>query len=110
MLPNFRRGNLATIQNTLRKHQSRPHPFQIQTSKPYSVKTPKAIIANVLKLRFHQNEGLSANKRYGVPNNFPTCNQTSELKNQDFFIRSYQIRKNNLFLRLGLVIKSNKVR
>ena len=41
-------------------------------------------IANVQKLRFYQNKGLSLDKRCGVLNTFPTCNQTSEPKNQDF--------------------------
>ena len=42
------------------------------------------LIANVQKLRFYQNKGLSLDRRYGVPKTFPTCNQTSEFKNQDF--------------------------
>ena len=40
--------------------------------------------ANLQKLRFYQNKGLSLDRRYGVPNTFPTRNQTSGLKNQDF--------------------------
>ena len=41
-------------------------------------------IANLQKLRFYQNKGLSLDKRCGVPNTFPTHNQTFGLKNQDF--------------------------
>ena len=65
-------------------------PFQNQTSKPNSFKALKAnsnslfLIANVQKLRFYQNKGLSLDRQCGVPNTFPTRNQTSELKNQDF--------------------------
>ena len=39
---------------------------------------------NFQKLRFYQNKELSLDRRYGVPNTFPTRNQTSEPKNQDF--------------------------
>ena len=80
VLPNFCRGNLATIPNTLGKHRSRPHPFRNQTSKPNMFKAPKAnanslfSIANVLKLWFYQNKGLSTNRHCGVPNTFPTHN------------------------------------
>ena len=98
MLPNFCRGNLATIPNILGKHQSRSHPSRNQTSKPNSIKAPKAnannlfLIANVQKLRFYQNKRLSLDRHCGVPNTFPTCNQTSKLKNQDFLL--IYIRKN----------------
>ena len=86
----FSSWNLALILNTLRKHQSRPYPFWNQTSKPNPFKAPKVnanslfLITNVLKLRFYQNKGLSTDRRCGVRNTFPTRNQTSELKNQDF--------------------------
>ena len=41
--------------------------------------------ANLQKLRFYQNKGLSLDKRYGVPNIFPTRNQTFGPKNQEIF-------------------------
>ena len=77
-----------------RKHQSRPHPFYNQASKPNSIKAPKAnanssfSIANVRKLRFYQNKRLSMDRRYGVPNTFPTHNHISELKESRFFFFS----------------------
>ena len=89
MLPDFCRGNLATIPNTLGKHRSRPLPFRNQTSKPNIFKAPKAkanssfLIANVLKLWFYQNKGLSTDMRCREPNTFPIHNQTFEIKNQD---------------------------
>ena len=104
MLLDFSHENLATIPNTLGKHRSRPHPFQIQTSKPNSLKASKDnanssfSITNVLKLRFYQNKGLSMNKHYGVPNSFPTRNQTSELKNQDFLPIHIRLGKTTFFL------------
>ena len=72
------------------KYWSRPHPFWNQTSKPNPVNAPKDnannsfLIANVLELWFYRNKRLSTDRCCGVPNTFPTCNQTSELKNQDF--------------------------
>ena len=48
--------------------------------------------------------------RCGVPNTFSTCNWASKFKNQDFFTHPHQIRKNNLLLSLGSIIKSNRVR
>ena len=60
--------------------------------KPKYIKSPKAnsnslfLIANAQNLRFFQNKELSLDRRYGVPNTFLICNQTSELKNQDMFI------------------------
>ena len=76
--------------NDLGKHRLRPHPFKSQTSKPHACKAPKANVkimfftANIWKSRFHQNKGFSLNKHCGVPNTFPTHNQTSGLKNWDF--------------------------
>ena len=40
--------------------------------------------ANLQQLRFYQNKGLFLDRRYGVFNTFPTHNQTSGPKNQDF--------------------------
>ena len=86
MLPDFRHGNLAMILHTLGMHQSRPHTFQNQTSKPNSIEASKAnannsfSIANVLILRFYQNKGLPTDRHCGVPNTFPTSNHTTELK------------------------------
>ena len=103
MLPNFRRGNLEMIPNTLGKYRSIPHPFRIQTSKPNLFKALKDnanssfSTANVLKL-FYQNKGLSTNKSCGVPNTFPTCNQTSKLKNQDFLPIHIRLGKTSFFL------------
>ena len=57
---------------------------------PYACKAPKAnakimfFTTNLQKLRFYQNKGLSLDRRCGVLNTFPTRNQTSRLKNQDF--------------------------
>ena len=88
MLLDFRRGNLVATSKTLGKHQSRPHPFRNQTSKPNTFKGLKAnannsfSTTNVLKLCFYQNKGLFTDKHCGVPHTFPTRNQTSELKNQ----------------------------
>ena len=117
MLLNFCRGNLATIPNILGKHRSRSHPSRNQTSKPNSIKAPKAnannlfLIANVQKLRFYQNKRLSMNRqRCGVPNTFPTLNQTSKLKNQDFLSIHIRLGKTTFFLNLGLEIKSNRIR
>ena len=55
-------------------------------------------IANVLKLWFYQNKGLSSDRRCGVPNTFPSRNQTSELKNQDFFPIHIRLGKTTIFL------------
>ena len=77
--------------NALGKHRLQPHPFKSQNSKPHACKASKAnvkimfFIANIQKLRFYQNKGLSLDRCCGVPNTFPTRNQTSGLKNQDFF-------------------------
>ena len=101
MLLDFHHGNLEPIPNTLRKHQSRPHPFRNQTSKPNSFKVSRAnanssfLIANVRKLRFYQNKILSLDRRCGVHNTFSTCNQTSKLKNQDFFPMHIRLGKMN---------------
>ena len=98
MLLDFHHGNLAPIPNALRKHRSWPHLFRNQTSKPNSFKASRAnanssfLIANVQKLRFYQNKRLFLDRHCGVPNTFPTCNQTSKLKNQDFLL--IHIRKN----------------
>ena len=60
MLPDFHCRNLATIPNMLAKYWSRSHPLQNQTSKPNSLKSPKAsanslfLTAKVQKLRFYQ--------------------------------------------------------
>ena len=90
MLLNFRYENLVTIPNVLAKHLTKATPFPNQTSKPNLFKAPKAnanslfLFANDQKLRIYQNKGLSHNRRCGAPNTFPTRNQASELKNQDF--------------------------
>ena len=109
MLPDFRRVNSASILNTLREHQSRPHPFQNQTSKPKSLKALKANancsfpIANVQTLRFYQNKGLSTDKRCVVPNTFSIRNQTFKLKDQDlFFTIHIRLGKLTFFLALNL--------
>ena len=65
-------------------------PLPNSNLKANSFKAPKSnanslfLIANVQKLKFYKNKGLSLNKHCGVPNTFPTCNLTSELINQDF--------------------------
>ena len=46
-------------------------------------------------------------KRYGVPNTFPTHNQTSELKNQDFLPVHIRLGKMTFFLSLQSVMKIN---
>ena len=57
---------------------------------PYACKASKAntkimfFTANLQKSRFYQNKGLSLDRRHGLLNTFPICNQTSGLKNQDF--------------------------
>ena len=90
MSPDIGRGNLALYLNALGKHRLGPHPFKSQTSKPPCIRSPKSqcqnhvFIANLQKLKFYQNKGLSLDRRCGLPNTFPTRNQTSELKNQDF--------------------------
>ena len=92
------------IPNTLGKHQSRPHPFQNQTLKPNTIKAPKSdanilfSTANVLKLWFYQNKRLYMDRRYGVPNTFPTYNQFSEPKNQDFLPIHIKLGKKTFFL------------
>ena len=81
----------------------------------YSFKAPKAnayclfSTANVRKLRFYQNKGLSLDRCCGVPNTFPTRNQNSKLKNQKFSPIRIRLGKTTLFLSLGLVIKSNRI-
>ena len=47
---------------------------------------------------FYQNKGLSLDRRYGVPNTFPTRNQTSGPKNQDFFAIHIRLGKMTVFL------------
>ena len=92
------------IPNTLGKHQSRPHPFQNQTSKPNLLKVSKVnanssfSIANVLKLKFYQNKGLSMDRRCGVPNTFLTRNKTSKLKDQGFLPNHVRFGKMTFFL------------
>ena len=54
--------------------------------------------ANVQKLWFYQNKGLSTDMRCGVPNTFPTRNQTSELKYQDFLSIHIRLEKMTFFL------------
>ena len=72
--------NLAMTSNILGKHRSGPHLFRNQTSKRNTFKAPKAnvnslfSIANVLKLWFFQNKGLSSGRHYGVPNTCLTHN------------------------------------
>ena len=56
------------------------------------------LTANVLKLRFYQNERLSMDRCYRVPNTFLTHNQTSELKNQDFLSIHIRLGKTTFFL------------
>ena len=90
MLSNFHRGNLAPNPKCTRKTSIGTTPIPKPTLKPNAFKAPKAnanvlfSIASLRKLRFYQNKGLSLNRRCGVPNTFPTCYQTFELKNQDF--------------------------
>ena len=50
-------------------------------------------IANFRKLRFYQNKRLSLDRRCGVPNTFPTHNQTSRPKNQDFLPSTLDLEK-----------------
>ena len=60
--------------------------------RPHACKAPKAnanakimfFTANLQKLSFYQNKGLSLDRQCGVPNTFPTCNQNFRPKNQDF--------------------------
>ena len=81
----------------------------------YSFKAPKSnancllSTANVRKLRFYQNKGLSLDRCCGVPNTFPTRNQNSELKNQNLLPIHIRLGKTTLFLSPELVIKSNRV-
>ena len=90
MLPDFFHGNLALCLNALGEHILRPHLFKSKTLKPPCMQSPKSqcqnhvFIANLQKLRFYQNKGLSLDRHYGVPNTFPKRNQTFGLKNQDF--------------------------
>jgi len=92
------------IPNTLGNYESKPHPFRNQTSKPNTFKALKAnanslfSTANVLKLWFYQNKRLSTDKHCGVPNTFPTRNQTSEPKNQDFLPIHVKLGKMTFFL------------
>ena len=51
-----------------------------------------------LNYDFTKNKGLSMDKHCGVPNTFPTRNQTSELKNQDFLPIHIRLGKTNFFL------------
>ena len=53
---------------------------------------------NLQKLRFYQNKGLSLDRRCEVPNTFPTHNQTSGLKNQEFFAIHIRLGKMPFFL------------
>ena len=55
-------------------------------------------IANLQKLRFYQNKGLFLERRCGVPNAFPTRNQTSGPKNKDFFAIHIRLGKMPFFL------------
>ena len=116
MLPDFHRGNLASIPKIASKALIETTPFLKPNLEAYSFKTPKAnanclfSTANVRKLRFYQNKGLFLDRCYGVPNTFPTHNQNSELKNQDFLPIRIRLGKMTFFLSLGLVIKSNRVR
>ena len=66
--------------------------------------------ANLQKLRFYQNKGLSLDKHYGVSSTFPTRNQTLEPKNQDVFAIHIRLGKTPFFLSLGSVIKSTRNR
>ena len=56
------------------------------------------LTANVLKLRFYQNEELFMDRCYEVPNTFPTYNQTLKLKNQDFLSIHIRLGKTTFFL------------
>ena len=104
MLLDFHHGNLASIPNALGKHRLGPHPFRNQTLKPNLFTAPKSnanslfFIANVQKLRFYQNKGLSMDRRCGVSNTFPARNQISELKNQDFLSIHIRLGKTTFFL------------
>ena len=73
------------------------------TSKPNFFKALKAttnnlfLSANDQKLRFYQNKELSYDRHCGVSNTFPTRNQTSESKNQDFH-HPFRLGKTDYFL------------
>ena len=90
MSPSFHHGNFALCLNALGKYRLGPHLFKSQTSKPSCIQNPESqcqnhvFIANFQKLRFYQNKELSLDKCCGVPNTFPTRNQTSKPKNQYF--------------------------
>ena len=70
---------------------------------PHECKAPKSnakiifFTANLRKLRY-QNKGLSLDRCCEVPNTFPTRNQTSGLKNQDFFAIHIKLGKMPFFL------------
>ena len=74
----------------LRKAEIETTPIQkLNLKAPMHAKSQKPMpkpcfIANLCKLRFYQNKGLSLDKRCGVPNSFSTRNQTFGPKNQDF--------------------------
>ena len=95
---------LVPLPSTLGKHRLRPHPFRNQSSKPNLFKSTKTnanslfLIANVLKLRFYQNKGLSMDRHCRVPNTFPMRNLTSELKNQDLLFVLIRLGKTTFFL------------
>ena len=84
MSPDFRLGNLTFCSNAIGKHRLGPHIFKSQTSKPPKPMSKSFFSTNFQKLRFYQNNGLSLDRRCVVPNTFPSCNQTSASKNQDF--------------------------
>ena len=90
---------------TLRQSYTWEHYLIVaKTSKPNSFKVPKAnanslfLTTNVQKLRFYKNKGLSTDRHYGVPNTFPTRNQTSEFKNHDFLPVHIRLGKMTFFL------------
>ena len=114
MLPDFHHGNLASILKLASKALIETTPFLKPNLKVYSFKALKAntnclfSTANVRKLRFYQNKGLSLDRCCGMPKTFSKRNQNSELKNQDFLPIRIRLGKTTLFLSLGLVIKSNR--
>ena len=80
----------GTLLECLGKHRLGPHPFKSQTLKPpLHAKPQKAMPKSCFyfqspKIKVLPNKGLPLDKRCWVPNTFPTCNQTSGPKNQDF--------------------------
>ena len=94
----------GTLPKCLRKYHTRS---KAKPQSPESQCQNHVFTSNLQKLRFYQNKGLSLDMRCGVPNTFPTYNQTSELKNQDF-LPSTLDKEKCPFFNIGLVIKSTR--